>query len=134
LTVNLVDRSSFHYQFKVVTDRGNIAVTSLVSAQLTESTHPVVMIPRLSYVRADGEINLVVWNSLDRTLTIDYIVVTEVAQNRRDSGVVCPSGQIAYLQFPSEGIWNTYGSGETVLVELINDGFVVCAHYFTVES
>lgn len=157
-SVDVVDRSSFNYQFRVITERGNIATTTLVSELLKETNQPLVIIPGskdepLSYVNTNGEIHLVVWNSLDENQRLSSVIATgidiygilgpykrEIIFVRNASsieGIICPTGRIKHL--PTQGkefkLQMELNRGETVIIELINTrGFVVCSHYFIVES
>jgi hypothetical protein len=101
----------------------------------------------LSHVFENGIIRLMVWNSLDEKQKIDYIIVTGIdifgilgpykraivlLKDEAGSGLVLPPGQI--LSIEVKDLLLKLNKGERVIIELVNNGQVICTHYFVVTD
>lgn len=128
--VDVRSDSSFNYRFRVITERGNIAAARLVSEHLAGTNHPMVVIPELSSVTQEGEVHLVVWNSLEDHQSVSLMIV-EVNTTQFSlplPEIAVPPGMVT--DFPVYSVGENLPKGTKVCVELVNkEGLIVSSCY-----
>ena len=130
------------YSFKIVTERGNIAISRLIPKVGYLTGTPIVMVPGASFVKRDGgggRLQLVVFNRATEDILTKLlrasrleggIEISEMIEINSGQGVIVEDGvQVVIFEIGTEG--QVYIPDEVIFVELIDDnGICVCSYYF----
>ena len=134
--INPREKSSFSYHFKVVTERGNIATTALVSEYLAKTNYPVILHPEVSNANQTS-IELHVWNSLNEETNVNVVVVTPIYENGTMGNSTAkhldqplPAGKVSPIEIDGVNLTNAW----KVQIELVDEkGFIIGKYYLPVS-
>jgi hypothetical protein len=135
------DLTTTSYVFRVVTERGNTAMSQLMPKAAFQSNWPAVIIPGASYVEVQGafaKIHLEIWNRLTENLRITLCVMSRLGHGAETSELIeidwiLPPGVISINEFRGEAK-KVYHVGSTCFIEIADfEGSIVSSFYFTVQ-
>ena len=135
------DLTTTEYNFKIVTERGNLASSKLMPSAAFQSNWPAIIIPDASYVKKQGanvKIHLEIWNRLDEELHITLIVMSRLGHGSEHSELIhidwiLQPGVISIEEFAGVSK-KVYQTGSTCFIEVADvEGTIVSSFYFTCQ-